>query len=54
MRTDGHRRRLNAEWLARVALAEHALPVTQIGRERNYELKMEMDACLRRLKGRSG
>ena len=35
----------------RLALAEHELRVTQIDRERNYQLKMEMEACLRRLEG---
>jgi len=51
LRMDGHRRRLNVEWLAHVALTEHELPVTQIDRERNYQLKMETEACFRRLEG---
>ena len=37
--------------VARLALTEHELRVTQIDRERNYQLKMEMEACLRRLEG---
>ncbi|HET7769745.1 MAG TPA: M23 family metallopeptidase, partial [Chloroflexota bacterium] len=39
--------------LARLALTEHELRVTRIDRERNYQLKMEMEmeACWRRLEG---
>ena len=37
--------------MARLAMTEHELRVTQIDRERTYQLKMEMEACLRRLEG---
>ena len=37
--------------VARLSVTEHELRITQIDRERNFQLKMEMEACLRRLEG---
>lgn len=37
--------------MARLSTAEHELRVMQIDRERTYLLKVEMEACLRRLEG---
>lgn len=42
---------VDEDLVARLSTAEHELRVMQIDRERNYLLKVEMEACLRRLEG---